>query len=232
MVRRAPEPSVTTTACGPVAASVGRADVGYRPPGHERDQGVVRSDGPEHLLEDRLRHLLAALRLWAVPAGDQLEGVAEPAQFMGGRAGESGAEDDVLRVVHRQRCSVPEQVREAQPAQVRHGAGVGGLGAWPGVVHAGSGFDDGAGDAAGGQVQGQEQPAGAATGDQDLHLRRRLSAGRLWKAFIRHGSAGKGRPPGWSACQASRSPLRRCRRAAAATAGCGRTPRLRGFRWR
>jgi hypothetical protein len=140
------------------------------PPGDEGDQRVAGHGGPEHLLQDRLRDLLPALGLGAVTAGHQLERVAEPAQLMGCGSGKAGAENDVLGIVHRQRCCRAQCVRQPQPAEVGHGACVGGLGPRPGVVHGITGFNDGAGDSAGSEVQGEEQAAWSPSGDQDLHL--------------------------------------------------------------
>ena len=203
------------------------------PAGQQGDQRRLGHGRAEDLLEDGLRNLLAALGLRTVAARDQLERLPEGTEFMGGGAGESGAEDDVLGVVHRERGSGPE----ACPP-VPAGAGVSWCARWWSWPGAGR---DPRTSAARSPRWGCRARPGPARGRARWGRRRRSvppppPAARQGRpesrVAIRHGHGVRCRRRGWSACRGCRSRPRPCRPAAAATAVCGRSPRPRGFRWR
>ena len=153
---------------GLVADGHGDAVVALRQPGHRLPQPQVHvrgaaGVGAQHLLDDRLRHLLARLGEPVITLGREPERAVE-----GGDAlpGQGLAEHHPLRPRHRQRRGCPQLIGQTPPAQVLHGPHARGLGPRTAVRDLRSGLDHHAVHAPVGELRGGGEPGRPAPGDQ------------------------------------------------------------------
>jgi hypothetical protein len=130
------------------------------------DGGQLGDRVAQHLLDQRLRHLLTGLGVQLAARRRQPEGLREPGDL---GAEEPGAEDDVLRVVHRQRRRGAQRVRQPPAAQVLHRPDAGRLGPGTQRVQRAARLDDEDVDAAAAQLERGGQAAGPAADDQHRH---------------------------------------------------------------
>ena len=157
IVRRSPASfAITTSACSePSVTSTARH------PSSSFDLLLVGEVGAQHLLDQRLRHLLCALRR-QFGCGAEPEAVVDMRDLLP-RHGLH--ERHPLRPVRTQRRDLAKAIRDAPAAEVLHRAHRCRLRARPRVLHGDSRFDDDHRHGVEGQLFGERQPDRTAADD-------------------------------------------------------------------